>query len=101
GEVVDVRDGYARNYLLPRQIALKMTADAEKQIDAERKRRAQREAKKFDDMKAAAELLNGRSVTIVAKAQEEKLYGSVGADEIAKALSDEHKVHVPPSAVIL
>jgi len=101
GEVVDVRDGYARNYLLPRQIALKVTADAEKQIDAERKRRAQREQKKLDDMKQAAEMLNGRSVTIAAKAQEEKLYGSIGAEEIAKALTDEHKVHVPVSAVII
>ena len=101
GEVVDVRAGYARNYLLPRQIALKLTADAEKQIDAERKRRAVREQKKLDDMKHAAELLNGRSVTIAAKAQEEKLYGSIGAEEIAKALTDEHKVHVPASAVII
>ena len=101
GEVVDVKAGYARNYLLPRQIALKLTADAEKQIEAERKRRTVREQKKLDDMKHAAELLNGRSVTIAAKAQEEKLYGSIGAEEIAKALTDEHKVFVPVSAVII
>lgn len=101
GEVVDVRDGYARNYLLPRQIALKVTADAEKQIEAERKRRLQREAKKHEEMKLAAETLNGRSVTISAKAQEEKLYGSIGAEEIAKALTEEHKIHVPASAIVL
>jgi len=101
GEVVDVRDGYARNYLLPRQIALKVTADAEKQIEAERKRRLQREVKKTEEMKQAADLLNGRSVTISAKAQEDKLYGSIGAEEIAKALTEEHKVHVPASAVII
>ena len=46
-------------------------------------------------------MLNGRSVTISAKAQEEKLYGSIGAEEIAKALTEEHKVFVPASAVIL
>ncbi len=101
GEVVDVRDGYARNYLLPRQIAYKLTADAEKQIAAEQKRRLRNEQKKVDDMKQAAELLNGRSVTIAAKAQDDKLYGSIGAEEIAKALSDEHKVHVPVAAVVL
>ncbi len=101
GEVVDVRAGYARNYLLPRQVALKLTADAEKQIEAERKRRTVREQKKLEDMKHAAELLNGRSVTISAKAQEEKLYGSIGAEEIAKALTEEHKVFVPASAVVL
>ncbi|HLX62252.1 MAG TPA: 50S ribosomal protein L9 [Planctomycetota bacterium] len=101
GEIVDVRDGYARNFLLPRQKAYLVTADAEKQIDAERKRRLQREQKKLDEMKQAADLLNGRSVTISAKANGEALYGSVGADEIAKALTDEHKVMVPPSAIVL
>ena len=101
GEVVDVRDGFARNYLLPRMIAVKVSADAEKQIEAERKRRLQRESKKLEELKHAAELLNGRSVTISAKAQEDKLYGSIGAEEIAKALTDEHKVHVPASAIIL
>jgi large subunit ribosomal protein L9 len=101
GEVVDVRDGYARNYLLPRLIAVKVTADAEKQIEAERKRRLQRVAKQLEEFKLAAQTLNGRSVTISAKAQEDKLYGSVGAEEIAKALTEEHKVHVPASAVIL
>ena len=73
GEVVDVRDGFARNYLLPRQKALLRTPDAEKQIDAERKRRLVREAKKVEEYKTVAEALNGRSVTITAKAQEEKL----------------------------
>jgi large subunit ribosomal protein L9 len=101
GEIVEVRDGYARNYLLPRQIAYSVTADSEKQIDAERKRRLQRAAKKLDEMKQAAEMLNGRSVTISAKAQEDKLYGSIGAEEIAKALSEEHKIMVPPSAIVI
>lgn len=101
GEIVEVRDGFARNYLLPRQIAFKVTADSEKQIEAERKRRLQRAEKKLDEMKQAAEMLNGRSVTISAKAQEEKLYGSIGAEEIAKALTEEHKIAVPASAVII
>ncbi|MCY3021884.1 MAG: 50S ribosomal protein L9 [Planctomycetota bacterium] len=101
GEVVDVSSGYARNYLLPRQLAYKLSPDAEKQIEAECKRRLVREQKKIDEMKTVAELLNGRSVTISAKAQEEKLYGSVGADEITQAIMQEHKVHVPASAVVL
>jgi large subunit ribosomal protein L9 len=99
GEVVDVRDGFARNYLLPRQKALLCTPDAEKQIDAERKRRLVREAKKVEEYKAVAEALNGRSVTITAKAQEEKLYGSVGQEEIAKAVMTEHKINIPAAAV--
>lgn len=101
GEVVEVRDGFARNFLLPRQKALLCTPDAEKQIDAERKRRLVREAKKVEEYKGVAETLNGRSVTISAKAQEEKLYGSVGQEEIAKAIMTEHKIHVPASAVVI
>jgi len=101
GEVVDVRDGYARNYLLPRQLALLCNADSEKQIQAERKRRLVREQKKVEELKNVATMLNGRSVNISVKAQEEKLYGSVGGDEIAKAILEEHKVKIPASAVTL
>jgi len=101
GEIVEVRDGYARNYLLPRQKALLCTADAERQIDSERKRRLVREQKRAEELKSVAETLNGRSVTIAAKAQEEKLYGSVGGEEIAKAILQEHKIHVPVAAVVI
>ena len=101
GEVVDVRDGYARNFLLPRQLAYLCTPDSEKQIEAERKRRLVREQKKVEELKKVAELLNGRSVTVSAKAQEEKLYGSVGPEEIVKAILNEHKIAVAPAAVAL
>jgi large subunit ribosomal protein L9 len=101
GEVVEVRAGFARNYLLPRRLALLCTEDAEKQIEAERKRRNVRELKKLEELKVAAQTLNGRSVTISAKAQEEKLYGSVGAEEIAKAVTLEHKIHVTPAMVVI
>jgi large subunit ribosomal protein L9 len=101
GDAVEVRDGYARNFLLPRQKAFRCTADAEKQIAAERKRRSARELKKLDEYKQAAELLNGRSVTISARANEDKLYGSVGREEIAKALTEEHKIVVNPAAIVL
>lgn len=101
GEVVEVRDGYARNFLIPAQKAFPCTPDAAKQIEAEQRRRLMREQKKADELKILAELLNGHSVTISAKAQEEKLYGSVGAAEIAQAIMQEYKVQVPVSAVVL
>ena len=101
GEVVEVRDGYARNYLLPRQKAMLCTADAEKQIEAERKRRMVREQKKVEELKRVAEALNGRSVTITARAQEDKLYGSVGQEEIAKAVMTEHKINIPAASVAI
>jgi len=99
GDVVVVRDGYARNYLLPRQLAYHCTRDAEKQIEAEKRRRAMREVKRVEEQKVVAEMINGRSVTITAKAEEDKLYGSVGAKEIAAAIFTEHKLKIPESAV--
>ena len=101
GEIVEVRDGYGRNYLIPRQLAYACTADAEKQVEAEKRRRLVREQKRVDELKSAAELLNGRSVTITAKAHEDKLYGSIGAEEIAKAVLAEHKVHVPVESIAI
>ncbi len=101
GDVVEVKDGFARNYLLPRKLALHCTPDGEAQIGAERKRQAVLVAKKEQELRAVAETLNGRSVTITAKAQEEKLYGSVGAPEIVAAIFTEHKIHVPEDAVII
>ena len=101
GDVIEVRDGYARNCLLPRQKAFLCSADAEKQITAEQKRRLRRQEKKVAELKVAAEMLNGRSVTVSAKAQEDKLYGSVGQEEIAKAILAEHKILVPPEAVAI
>ncbi len=56
GAVVNVRDGYARNYLLPRQLAYLCTANSEKQIEAEKKRRVVREEKKIEALKGVEQL---------------------------------------------
>ena len=101
GEVVEVKNGYARNYLLPRQLAYACTPESEKRIHAERKRRAVKEEQQLEELKKSAAALNGRSVTISAKAEEEKLYGSVGPKEIVHALMVEHKLEVPEAAVII
>ena len=101
GEVVEVKPGYARNYLLPRQLAFLCTPDAERQIEAEKRRSVLRETRRLEDMKKVAETLHGRSVTITSKADEEKLYGSVGAPEIAAAVLAEHKIRIPESAVAI
>jgi len=101
GEVVEVKPGYARNCLLPQGKAYPCNADAERQIEADKKRAAAREAKRVDELKQFAEDLNGRSVTIAAKAEEDRLYGSVGPREIVKAIETEHKLKIPESAVVL
>ncbi|MCP4250791.1 MAG: 50S ribosomal protein L9 [bacterium] len=94
GDVVDVSDGYGRNYLLPQNLATQptdanMRALAEERKQAEERRRARREAQE-----AAAARLREVEVTIAAAANEEGvLYGSVGPREVASALRDEgHEV---------
>ncbi|MDD6792579.1 MAG: bL9 family ribosomal protein, partial [Thermobifida fusca] len=55
GDVVEVKDGYGRNYLLPRGFAIKWTRGAQKQIDSIRRARAAREIRSLDEAKQIAE----------------------------------------------
>ena len=88
GEIVKVSDGYARNYLLPRKLALLATEGNRKHIERER---VKLEAKDADDKKIAeaiAERLANVEVVIARKVGEtEALYGSVTTADIAQALS--------------
>jgi large subunit ribosomal protein L9 len=101
GEVVEVKRGYARNFLLPRGKAYLCNKDSERQIEAEKERAKAREAERVEELKQFAVELNGRSVTIAAKAEEDRLYGSVGPREIVAAIETEHKIKVAESAVVL
>ena len=102
GEIVKVADGYARNYLLPRKLALLATEGNKKQIERER---AKFEAKEADEKKvveAFAERLNGVEVVIARKVGEtDALYGSVTTADIAEALAakgfdiDKRKLQLP------
>ena len=88
GEVVKVKDGYARNFLIPQRMAKRATPAAMAEFEA---RRAEYEAKaqsQLDEAQQRLAKLEGASVTIYANASTEgKLYGSVGPREIADALT--------------
>ena len=89
GEEVVVKNGYARNFLIPTGKAVRANADNRKEFEG---RRAELEmaanAKLTDASERAAQLVD-RSVVIVARASDEgKLYGSVGTAEIARALTE-------------
>lgn len=90
GDVVDVKPGYARNYLIPKHLATTPTAGNMKQL-AEARRVAEAEvAHHRKQLAALAAQVNGLDVTIRAKANEEGvLYGSVGRKEIAAAIAEE------------
>ena len=101
GEVVNVKPGYARNYLLPRGLAIKATASDVKRVEHEKRVIAARTAKLAKEVQAEADALSRISVSIArAVGEEDKLYGSVTSRDIAEALAaqnvkiDSKKIHL-------
>lgn len=87
GEVVRVRDGYARNYLIPQKIARRATETALKEFEARRAELEKLQAEKLAAAQATSEKLNGRTVVISQKAGVDgRLFGSVTSMDIAAAL---------------
>ena len=87
GDVVEVKGGYGRNYLIPRGLAMRWTRGAEKQIDLIRRARSAREIRSQDDARAAAVTLSGLTVRIRVRAGAQgRLFGSVSSSDIADAV---------------
>jgi large subunit ribosomal protein L9 len=88
GQVVDVAAGYARNFLLPRKLALAATPGNMKRLEKIRATFAKREATEKESAQKLAELLASVSVTLTRKAGEnDQLFGSVTSSDIADALA--------------
>jgi len=88
GEIVKVADGYARNYLLPRKLALPVTPGNLKHIERERGRFDAEEAEERQAAEAVASRLAGLEITITRKVGEtDALYGSVTAADIVESLA--------------
>jgi large subunit ribosomal protein L9 len=87
GDVVNVKVGYARNYLLPQRIATEPTEENIKAIEDEKRRATAERARRTKEYSETAERMKDATVTIEAAANPEgTLYGSVGAKDIAAAL---------------
>jgi len=88
-EIVNVKNGYARNYLIPRGMATVATESAKKVLAENVKQRAHKEAKVKTDAEAIAKKLEGISLTIGAKTSTTgKIFGSVNTIQIAEALAN-------------
>ncbi len=87
GDIVDVAEGFARNYLLPRNLGIKATAGALRQAEGLRRAREEFERKAFEDSEQLATTLVGTRVVVAARAGDEgKLFGSIGPADIAEAI---------------
>ncbi|EYT54022.1 MULTISPECIES: 50S ribosomal protein L9 [Kocuria] len=87
GDVVEVKNGYARNYLFPRGFATPWSRGGEKQIESIKAARAAREVASLEDAQVLAQKLTSATVTIPVKAGSEgRLFGTVKAEDVAKAV---------------
>lgn len=100
-EVVKVRDGFGRNWLLPQGLAVAATNANLRHLEVEKKRQVARDAKRKGEAEELAKKLGGTSVTVSVRVHEgDKLYGSVGPVEICEKLA-ESGIQIDKSAVIL
>jgi len=88
GEIREVADGYGRNYLIPRKLAVLADAQATQIVEVQKKRKARIEAETEAEMRELAKQLEGLDITIKAKAgAKDRLYGSITNADIAEELS--------------
>ncbi len=91
-DIVEVKNGYGRNYLIPQKLAVLATPSARKVLAENLKQRAHKEAKIIDDAKQKAEALNKiEGLKITAKAgKDDKLFGSITTQDLSDALAKEN-----------
>ena len=101
GQLVDVSDGYARNFLLPRKLAIEANADNVNTMKLHEKAKAAKEAAEKAEAEAIAEKLQGCSVKISAKAGTGgRLFGAVTSKEVAEALKKQHGIDINKSKIV-
>ncbi|MBW7573233.1 50S ribosomal protein L9 [Caproiciproducens faecalis] len=102
GELINVSDGYARNYLFPRKLAKEANAQAMNELKNAAEAKAFKIQSEIDAAKQTAEKINEKSVKLYAKAgQGGKIFGSVTAKEIAEELKKVYKVDIDKRKIVL
>lgn len=102
GDIVDVANGYANNYLIPQNLAMRATKGAVADADALRRARLKREAVEISEAEEVKQGLQGRTLVITATAGEDgTLYGSVGKRDIAEAVVAKTGVQVDHKKIVL
>jgi large subunit ribosomal protein L9 len=95
GDLIEVADGYARNYLLPRNLAREATEGGIKQLKQEKAALENKKRKERQQAQALAAKLSEMTVTLKVKSGEQgKLFGSVTSKDISEALKEQHDIEV-------
>ena len=102
GQLVEVSEGYARNFLLPRKLAIAATTDAINTMNLKEKARKAEEARMKAEAEATAEKLKECQVKLTAKAGNGgKLFGAVTGKEISAALKAQHNMEIDSKKLVL
>ena len=102
GEMKEVSDGYARNFLLPKNLASEATTDNINALKLKEKAKANQIAKEKAAAMETAEKLSGIQVIIKAKAGNGgKLFGAVTSQEISKALKEQHGIEIEKNKIVM
>ena len=102
GQLVEVSEGYARNFLLPRKLAIPATTDAINTMNLKEKARRAEEARQKAEAEATAEKLKECQVKLTAKAGNGgKLFGAVTTKEISEGLKAQYGVDIPKQKLVL
>lgn len=95
GEIVEASDGHARNFLIPRKMAVQASSSNVHEVQQQKQAQAKRKAEELEKAKALKAQLEELTVTIQTKAGEGgRLFGSVTNKEIAEALEKQHKIKI-------
>ncbi|HHC07791.1 MAG TPA: 50S ribosomal protein L9 [Actinobacteria bacterium] len=102
GDVVDVADGYARNYLVPKKLAVKATAGALRQAEAMRIAREEAARRLLEAAEELRQSLAGARVVVAARSGDEgRLFGSIGARDVAQAITKFTGIEVDPRHIVV
>ncbi len=101
GALVAVKDGFARNWLIPQGLALPATKANQAELKARLSQRAKQLAERKSDAERLAEMLKEAALTIQVRAGEGRIYGSVGNKDIAAALKDAYDVEIDRRKLVL
>lgn len=102
GQLIEVSEGYARNFLLPRKLAVLATADAMNTMKLQEKAKKAEEARQKAEAEAIAEKLGSAQVKVTARAGANgKLFGAVTSKEVSDALSAQHGIELAKQKIVL
>ena len=102
GDLIEVSDGYARNFLLPKNLAIPATKENINVLKGQQESREYRQQKELEEAKLTADKINEISVKLKAKAGDNgKLFGSITSKDVSEALTEQHHIKIDKKKFVL